>query len=218
MHLVSIRLVHRCSLNSCARRVVPVGHGMPASARAPALTTPDLVVLSLLLDRPMHGYEVLQELAHREVEDWAEVSRPQVYYSLRKLAERGVVTIVNPSARDDTARGPDRRTYRVTPAGRRAYGHAITRTEWTTERRPAAFRTWLVLAMHAPHAIRAAQIARRRAYLVGERDRERASQAQLAAYPGAAGAVARLIVDLAIRQFETELAWLNTVEASNLEG
>jgi DNA-binding PadR family transcriptional regulator len=188
---------------------------MPVAAPASALTTPDLVVLSLLLDRPMHGYEVLQELAHREVEDWAEVSRPQVYYSLRKLAERGVVTAVNPSAGDEAARGPDRRTYRVTPAGRRAYAHAITRTEWTTERRPAAFRTWLVLAIHAPHAIRATQIARRRAFLAGERDRERASQTQLAEYPGAAGAVARLIVDLAIRQFETELAWLDTVEATS---
>jgi hypothetical protein len=38
----------------------------------------------------------------------------------------------------------------------------------------------------------------------------------LAEYPGAAGAVARLIVDLAIRQFETELAWLDTVEATSV--
>lgn len=162
----------------------------------------------------MHGYEVLQELVHREVEDWAEVSRPQVYYSLRKLAERGVLSVVANGGGDAAARGPDRRTYRVTAAGRRAYSQAITRSEWTTERRPAAFRTWLVLAMHAPHGVRGTQIARRRAFLTAERDRERESQTQLADYPGAAGVVARLIVDLAIRQFETELAWLETVDAS----
>jgi DNA-binding PadR family transcriptional regulator len=163
----------------------------------------------------MHGYEVLQELAHREVEDWAEVSRPQVYYSLRKLAERGALTIVTRGAAYQSSRGPDRRIYRATPAGRRAYAHAIARQEWTMERRPTAFRTWLVLAMHAPKAVRAKQIARRRNFLRMERDREQASQAQLADYPGAAGAVARLIVELAIRQFDTELAWLDTVATTD---
>jgi hypothetical protein len=58
---------------------------MPA-ARKRALTTPDLVLLSLLVERPMHGYEANQELVRREVQDWAGVSRPQVYYSLEKLA------------------------------------------------------------------------------------------------------------------------------------
>ena len=33
----------------------------------------------------MHGYEANQELQRRQVEDWAGISRPQVYYSLEKL-------------------------------------------------------------------------------------------------------------------------------------
>jgi DNA-binding PadR family transcriptional regulator len=182
---------------------------MSADRLAPPLTTPDLVVLGLLLERPMYGYEVLQELAHREVQDWAEVSRPQVYYSLRKLAERGVLTIIDAEHAPTTpARGPDRRTYRVTASGRRAYAKALTRAEWTTERRPTAFRTWLVLAVHAPTSVLEAQVARRRAFLEREIARERQSRVELAEYPGANGAVARLIVDLAIRQFETELKWL----------
>ncbi len=49
------------------------------------LTTPDLVVLSLLSEQPMHGYQLNQTLENREVRDWAVISRPQVYYSLRKL-------------------------------------------------------------------------------------------------------------------------------------
>ena len=50
------------------------------------LTTPDLVLLSLLAERPMHGYEANALLEFRKVRDWAGVSRPQVYYSLDKLA------------------------------------------------------------------------------------------------------------------------------------
>jgi len=42
------------------------------------LTTADLVLLSLLVERPMHGYQANAELVRREVQDWAGISRPQV--------------------------------------------------------------------------------------------------------------------------------------------
>src|SRR5437016_6529866 len=51
------------------------------------LTIPDLVILSLLAERPMHGYEVNATLEDRKIRDWAPVSRPQIYYSLEKLAK-----------------------------------------------------------------------------------------------------------------------------------
>ena len=54
-------------------------------------TTPDLVILSLLAERGMHGYEVNLELERRCVRDWAGISRPQVYYSLEKLAAAGLI-------------------------------------------------------------------------------------------------------------------------------
>ena len=50
---------------------------------------PDLVLLSLLAEQPMHGYQANLELERRQVQDWAGVSRPQVYYSLEKLARLG---------------------------------------------------------------------------------------------------------------------------------
>ena len=61
------------------------------TARKRDLTTPDLVLLSLLAERPMHGYEANAELERRQVRDWAGISRPQVYYSLEKLARLGLV-------------------------------------------------------------------------------------------------------------------------------
>src|SRR6267378_2984896 len=56
-----------------------------------ALTTPDLVLLSLLAERPMHGYQANLELERREIRDWAGISRPQVYYSLEKLEREGMI-------------------------------------------------------------------------------------------------------------------------------
>jgi DNA-binding PadR family transcriptional regulator len=187
------------------------------------LTAADLVVLGLLLERPMHGYEVNQELARREVRDWAGVSRPQVYYSLRKLADAGHIGPApgraagaerGPTERGSAEGGPERRVYRVTAAGRRAYAAALARPEWATQRPPPPFVTWLVLATHADPAVRARQLARRRAFLEAEAMRERATLAAILAGTGPTVVVAALVVSLTIRQFEAELAWLGEVAAA----
>jgi DNA-binding PadR family transcriptional regulator len=194
-----------------------------AADRHEHLTAADLVVLGLLLERPMHGYEVNQELERREVRDWAGVSRPQVYYSLRKLADAGHIGPAPGRAagaergsaeRGSAEGGPERRVYRVTAAGRRAYAAALARPEWATQRPPPPFVTWLVLATHADPAVRARQLARRRAFLEAEAMRERATLAAILAGTGPAVVVAALVVSLTIRQFEAELAWLGEVAAA----
>src|SRR5437667_403768 len=65
-------------------------------AKKPAeiLTTPDLVLLSLLAERGMHGYQANLELERRCVRDWAGISRPQVSYSLEKLAAVWLVSLM----------------------------------------------------------------------------------------------------------------------------
>src|SRR6266704_6945111 len=83
--------------------------------RGLAPTTPDLVLLSLLAERPMHGYQANLELERREIRDWAGISRPQVYYSLEKLARAG---LIHASETDEPAAGPERSTFETTAKGR----------------------------------------------------------------------------------------------------
>jgi DNA-binding PadR family transcriptional regulator len=192
---------------------------MPSRAadRQERLTAADLVVLSLLFERPMHGYEVNHVLELREVRDWAGVSRPQVYYSLRKLADAGYIgpaTGRGAAERASGEGGPERRVYRITAAGRRAYAAALARPEWATQRPLPPFLTWLVLAIHADPAERVQQLERRRAFLEAEAARERVTLAAIRADTGPTVAVAALIVSLTIRQFEAELAWLGEVAAA----
>src|SRR5947209_2976314 len=86
---------------------------MPKQSKA-ELTTPDLVLLSLLAEQPMHGYQANAELERRQVRDWAAISRPQVYYSLEKLARAELIA----PARDRVGSGgPDRMVYRTTAKG-----------------------------------------------------------------------------------------------------
>jgi len=180
------------------------------------LTSADLVVLSLLAEQPMHGYELNRELVRRDVRDWAGVSRPQVYYSLRKLAAAGhiVPTVSDTGATGATGDvgGPERRVYRMTRAGHRAFAAALARPEWTTQRPPPPFLTWLVLATHASPAVVRRQIERRREFLEAESARERRTLAAIRADTGPMVAAGALIVDFTIRQFEAELAWLREVE------
>src|SRR5258706_4514480 len=90
--------------------------------KRPNLTTPDLVLLSLLAERPMHGYEANLELERRHVRDWAAISRPQVYYSLEKLAQPGLIGAADS---DEPIAGPERRTYATTVKGRAALAAAL---------------------------------------------------------------------------------------------
>src|SRR5882757_7029102 len=75
------------------------------------LTTPDLVILSLLAERPMHGYEANATLENRKIRDWAAVSRPQIYYSLDKLTRLGLIRVTEDAA---LSAGPERRVFQTT--------------------------------------------------------------------------------------------------------
>src|SRR5579864_2038066 len=115
---------------------------MKAKKRA-AITTPDLVILSLLAERPMHGYQVNLELERRNVREWAAISRPQIYYSLEKLAGNG---LIRAGESEDPAAGPDRRVFETTAKGRHALSDALEGEDWATQRDRPAFLTWVSLS------------------------------------------------------------------------
>lgn len=175
------------------------------------LTLPDLVVLSLLGERPMHGYELNQELERREARDWAGISRPQVYYSIKKLAASGHILRTG----EGTSRaGPERQVFRLSAAGRRALSAALAREEWAVQRPPPPFLTWLCLSGNAQPEDRLRLLARRRAFLEAELAKERATLGEILADTGPMVAPAAQVVRLVIRQWEVELEWLAEVERS----
>jgi DNA-binding PadR family transcriptional regulator len=177
---------------------------MPA-ARKRQLTTPDLVLLSLLAERPMHGYQANQELVRREVQDWAGISRPQVYYSLEKLASRG---LVRSTASEEPAAGPERSVYATTARGRAALADALERAEWTTQRERPPFLTWVALSWQARPGVFRQQIQRRQKFLEQELAREQAVLRSIREEVGHRFHEAVWMVGLAIEQFRTELRWL----------
>jgi DNA-binding PadR family transcriptional regulator len=176
--------------------------------RQRALTAPDLVLLSLLAERPMHGYQANLELERRQVRDWAGISRPQVYYSLEKLERLGLLRV---SKDPGSAAGPDRSVFAVTPGGRAALADALEHDDWTTQRERPAFLTWLALSWQARPGVVGKQIQRRRKFLAAELEREEATLRDVLHEVGHRNHEAVWMLSLVIEQFKSELRWLDKV-------
>jgi DNA-binding PadR family transcriptional regulator len=179
------------------------------ATRKRELTTPDLVLLSLLAERPLHGYQANAELERREVRDWAGISRPQVYYSIDKLAQLG---LVRPSEIDSAAAGPERRVFQTTAKGRAVLADALEREEWATHRERPPFLTWIALSWQARPGVFRQQLERRRKFLEKELSREEATRLAIKREVGHRFHEAVWMVSLIIEQFRGELRWLRKLE------
>jgi DNA-binding PadR family transcriptional regulator len=183
---------------------------MPAAKRAGgALTTPDLVLLSLLAERSMHGYQANLELDRREVRDWAAISKPQVYYSLEKLAR---LSLIRQAESDAASAGPERQVYAITPRGHVALAEALERESWTTQRERPPFLTWMALSWQARPGVFARQLRRRAVFLRHELAREQATLRSVLQEVGHEFHEAVWMVTLTISQFRAELLWLRRLQ------
>jgi DNA-binding PadR family transcriptional regulator len=88
---------------------------------APSTTKIDLLLLGLLLDRPMHGYELYQQIQAEGIDTWFNVSMAGVYYSLGKLRDQGLVA----ESRQRGGRSTRKSIYRLTEKGRAAFFSAM---------------------------------------------------------------------------------------------
>jgi DNA-binding PadR family transcriptional regulator len=172
------------------------------------LTTPDLVLLSLLAERPMHGYQANAELERREWRDWVDISRPQLYYSMEKLARTGMIAVADT---DEPSGGPDRRVFATTAKGRTALASALEREDWSAQRDRPAFLTWLALSWQARPGVVARQLARRKEFLQAQLAKEQSTLGDVRREVGHRYHEAVWMIELMIAQFRTELRWLSKV-------
>jgi DNA-binding PadR family transcriptional regulator len=191
----------------------PTAH--KASAHKPRtktreLTVPDLVLLSLLAEEAMHGYQANAELERRQVQDWAGVSRPQVYYSLEKLARLG---LIKEAGDPEPALGPERRILSTTAKGRAELAAALEREDWINQRDRPPFLTWMALSWQASSGIVRKQLQRRQEFLQAELAREEATLRAVETEVGHRFHEAVWMIKLMIEQFRAELGWLRQVGA-----
>ncbi len=172
------------------------------------LTIPDLVLLSLLAERPMYGYQANALLEFRNVRDWAGVSRPQVYYSLDKLAR---LELIRPAESREDSGGPERRAFETTTPGRSALADALERDDWTDQNERPAFLAWLALSWQCRPGVFLRQARKRQKFLEVELTRKQQILRAVRKEVGHGNHEAVWMLSLSIGQLRTELRWLKKV-------
>lgn len=84
-----------------------------------------LVILGLLREGPLHGYEIKQRVEER-MGDWTSIAFGSIYYALSRLAGEG---LIEAAATEQEGGRPSRTVYRITAAGR-AHFLRLLREVW----------------------------------------------------------------------------------------
>jgi DNA-binding PadR family transcriptional regulator len=164
----------------------------------------EVVVLGLLAEERLYGYELLERLRKRSLGFWVEVGRASVYQALRRLEQEGLVT---GKAQDGTD-GPDRRVYRITRTGRDRLRKGLSERLGA----PAAYDAESNLAlgfsslMNAEEAKRG--LASRYEALADLRSRIAEERTRIAGARGADRSVATRMLDLQEALANAESTWL----------
>lgn len=82
------------------------------------LTPLAMAVLELLIEKPMHPYEMAQVLRTRNIEARANVKPGSLYHAVERLETHGHIKVVDTQRE---GRRPERTVYGVTEAGRDAF-------------------------------------------------------------------------------------------------
>lgn len=164
----------------------------------------ELVVLGLLSEGPMHGYDILERFRKRSMGFWVEIGKASVYQALARLERKGQL-----SGKERVgAGGPDRREFRITRRGKAHLDAGLAErfealTPYETEAATALGFVHLVPAADS----RAAVEARERS-LADLLDAVAAERGRASTDRGSARIVANAMLDRQEALAKAELAWL----------
>ncbi|WP_433374520.1 PadR family transcriptional regulator [Streptosporangium sp. CA-115845] len=82
-----------------------------------------VLLLGVLLDTPLHGYEVRRRLELWGADSWANVAYGSIYHGLAKMAEEGLLEII------EQGRG-GKTVYGITEAGRADFQQQLMNSWW----------------------------------------------------------------------------------------
>ncbi|MDU0331338.1 PadR family transcriptional regulator [Paenibacillus sp. 3LSP] len=81
----------------------------------------NLIILALLRDRPMHGYEIQQLIQTSRMDTWANLLSGSIYYALNKMEQEGLIQTVA----EERTGARLRKIYGITEAGEVAFQNMI---------------------------------------------------------------------------------------------
>ncbi len=166
------------------------------------MTNAELAILSLVVEGPRHGYEIEQVIEARGMREWTEVGFSSIYYVLKKLESAG---LVHGNLEQQAGRGPARKVYGVTEAGRAAWHEATVEVLSIPQRRNMPFQLGLANLPGLTVGESVTAVGQYRDKLAQQRDHVRARYQQ----EGEAAALhVKAMFDLSLTLIEAELGWI----------
>ena len=170
----------------------------------------ELIVLGLLAEEPMHGYDLLERFRTRSMGFWVDVGKASVYQALVRLERGGLV-----SGRDrEGVGGPERRVFQITRAGRSRLDDGLA--ERAGELAP--YGSEAVTALGFAHLLSASEaraaVGTRTRSVTDLLDELRTERARVVDERGNGRTVANALLDRQEALAKAELAWLKGFRAS----
>lgn len=94
------------------------------------MTNIQLVLLGILGNQSMHGYEIKQ-IIEDHMGDWTDIKFGSIYFALSRLTDKGTVEV---AGKTRTGNRPSRTVYRITEKGREEYLRLL-RELWSDDSR-----------------------------------------------------------------------------------
>nr|WP_189180801.1 PadR family transcriptional regulator [Microbispora rosea] len=165
-----------------------------------------VLILGVLLDGPLHGYEVRKTLELWGAQHWANVAFGSIYHALGKMAQEGLLEVVERGEDAGRGGGRGRTVYAITPEGRAEFDRRL-REHWS-EIMPIAdpFLVALTFMDRLPKADLLAAVRER-----GERLREGFAMLERARHAKRAADAPRHVdecIALSAAEYRAQLEWL----------
>jgi DNA-binding PadR family transcriptional regulator len=100
------------------------------------ISNAELALLSLIVEQPRHAYEIEQVIEDRNMRFWTEIGFSSIYRVLSKLEENGLLT---GQLQPPDGRGPARKVYHPTLAGKEAWQQAALHNLAKPDRKYSSF-------------------------------------------------------------------------------
>jgi DNA-binding PadR family transcriptional regulator len=170
----------------------------------------EIVVLGLLAEEPMYGYDLLERFRERSMGFWVEVGKASVYQALRRLERAGLVS----GRAQEGPEGPDRRVYRISKTGRDRLRAGLVERCASLE----PYETSGGLALGFAHLLPAADARKaldaREASIRDLMDAVRTERARTSAERGPDRSVSAAMLDRQEAFAKAELAWIKAFRPS----
>jgi DNA-binding PadR family transcriptional regulator len=108
-----------------------------------------LIILGLLQESPMHGYEVKQRIEREEMAEWAGISYGAIYSALNKLARDGFVEKIGT---EQVGHRPSRDVYQITESGHDEFLRLLREALSMPEHRVSSIDVGIRFMGALPHA------------------------------------------------------------------